>query len=96
MVKRLLTAAFTPRQRRKRHKVHTHKEPTARLPMRLFSPDLYRHFAFGFAAGAALVAGASVDRWSGDLAPPVQAAERAPAPDSGLDSFLATGQVKAD
>lgn len=64
--------------------------------MRLFSPDLYRNFAFGFVAGAVLVAGISSDRWAGDIAPAVHAAERAAAPDSGLDSFLATGRVKPD
>ncbi|MGY6637577.1 MAG: hypothetical protein ACXIUO_10590 [Erythrobacter sp.] len=64
--------------------------------MRLFAPDLYRNFALGFAAGAVLVAWASVDQWAGDLAPPAQAAERVSAPDSDIDGFLATGKARAD
>lgn len=43
--------------------------------MRFFAPDLYRNFGIGFAVGAALIAGVTVDQWGSDIAPAVQAAE---------------------
>ena len=43
--------------------------------MTLFTPDLYRNIAIGFVLGAALVAGANIEAWSDELAPPAQAAE---------------------
>lgn len=43
--------------------------------MRLFSPDLFRNFGFGFVLGALLIAGANAERWGGELAPAAQAAE---------------------
>jgi hypothetical protein len=50
--------------------------------MRLFSNDLFRNFAIGFAAGAVIVAGVNVEDWDGRLASPAQAAAmpKAPAP----------------
>ena len=38
--------------------------------MTLFSPDLYRNFAFGFAAGALMVGAATADQWMGELESP--------------------------
>jgi hypothetical protein len=96
VAKRWLTAAFRPRQRRVRQQVQTRKETTTSLPMRLFAPDLYRSFALGFAAGAVLVAGATVDQWADQFAPPARAAETAPAAGDSIETLLATGQVQAD
>jgi len=50
--------------------------------MHLFSTDLFRNFAIGFAAGAVLLAGANVENWGGELGSPAQAATmlKAPAP----------------
>ncbi len=64
--------------------------------MRLFAPDLYRNFAFGFAAGAVLVAGASIDHWGDELASPARAAEAVQVSDDGPAAFLATGRHKAE
>lgn len=54
--------------------------------MRLFAPDLYRNFGIGFAVGAALIAGATVDQWGGDITPAAQAAETS-APFRANDAF---------
>ena len=35
--------------------------------MRLFSPDLFRNFGFGFVLGALLIAGANAESWGGEL-----------------------------
>ena len=57
--------------------------------MRLFSPDLFRNFGFGFALGALLIVGAKADSWSGELAPAAQAAELRQAPaDAPTAEFL--------
>lgn len=50
--------------------------------MRLFSPDLFRNFGFGFVLGALLVVGANMQDRNGGVASPAQAAEvlKAPAP----------------
>ena len=42
--------------------------------MRLFAPDLSRHFVIGFVLGAALVVGANVEGWAGELSSPAHAA----------------------
>lgn len=48
--------------------------------MRLFSPDLFRNFGFGFALGALLIVGTNADSWGGELAPAARAAEMPAAP----------------
>ena len=48
--------------------------------MRLFSPDLFRNFGFGFALGALLIVGAKAESLSGVVAPAAQAAELRAAP----------------
>jgi hypothetical protein len=50
-------------------------ETNHELPMRLFSPDLFRNFGIGFVLGALLIAGANAESWGGALAPAAQAAE---------------------
>ena len=57
--------------------------------MRLFSADLYRNFAIGFAAGAALIAGAHADTWGGELSPPAHAAQTPHTPGPEAEDFLA-------
>jgi len=42
--------------------------------MGLFTPDLYRNFAIGFAVGAVIIGASSVPNWEADLSSPVQAA----------------------
>ena len=42
--------------------------------MGLFTPDLYRNFAIGFAVGAVIIGVSSVPNWNVDLSSPVQAA----------------------
>lgn len=63
--------------------------------MRLFAPDLYRNFAIGFAAGAALIAGASADSWSEELAPPAQAAETPHTPGPDAAAFITAPEATA-
>jgi hypothetical protein len=59
--------------------------------MRLFSPDLFRNFGFGFALGALLIVGAKAESWTGALAPAAQAAEmRAAAADAPSAEFVVT------
>ena len=48
--------------------------------MTLFAPDLYRNFALGFAAGAAILAISNFDAWSDQISPPAQAAEMVKTP----------------
>jgi hypothetical protein len=60
--------------------------------MRLFSPDLYRNFAIGFAIGAALIAGANADRLGDELSSPARAAETAHTPGPDAEAFLAGHQ----
>lgn len=57
--------------------------------MRLFSPDLFRNFGFGFALGALLIVGAKAESWNGVMAPAAQAAEMKAAPaDAPTAEFL--------
>lgn len=63
--------------------------------MRLFAPDLYRNFAIGFAAGALLIAAATVDQWAGQIESPARAAELAHGSDMSADEFLAAGRQGA-
>lgn len=59
--------------------------------MRLFSPDLFRNFGFGFALGALLIVGARAESWSDALAPAAQAAEMRAAPaDAPAAEFVVT------
>ena len=44
------------------------------VSMGLFTPDLYRNFAIGFAVGAVIIGASSVPNWEADLSSPVQAA----------------------
>ena len=48
--------------------------------MKLFAPDLYRNFAIGFVAGAAILGFARFEDWSDQISPPAQASERMEAP----------------
>lgn len=48
--------------------------------MKLFTADLYRNFAIGFAIGAAFVGVANAENWSDQVAPPAQAAQVLEAP----------------
>jgi hypothetical protein len=57
--------------------------------MRLFAPDLYRNFAIGFAAGAALIVAANADQWGEELASPAQAAETPHTPGPEAAAFIA-------
>jgi len=61
--------------------------------MRLFAPDLYRNFALGFAGGALLIAGATIDQWGGELESPARAAQHVTQAAASPDSFIATGIV---
>ena len=45
--------------------------------MGLFTPDLYRSFAIGFAVGAVIIGASTVPNWDTDLASPAQAATTA-------------------
>ncbi len=49
--------------------------------MQLFTADLYRNFALGFAAGTLMMGIASFDQWSDEIAPPANAAAPTPAPE---------------
>ncbi|MGY6550665.1 MAG: hypothetical protein ACXIT4_02085 [Erythrobacter sp.] len=64
--------------------------------MRLFSSDLYRNFAIGFAVGGLLIAGANADQWAQDLAPPVHAADAAPAAGVSAESFITSAQAQPE
>ncbi len=55
--------------------------------MTLFTPDLYRNFAIGFAAGALMVGAATIDQWGPHLEAPAQAAEPLSAPQPA-DEFV--------
>lgn len=57
--------------------------------MRLFAPDLYRNFAIGFAAGALLIAGGTIDRWGGEFSSPARAAEPLKAPQPSAEFLIA-------
>ena len=48
--------------------------------MSLFTPDLYRQFAYGFIAGALMVGAATADQWADQLESPAQAATPFEAP----------------
>lgn len=48
--------------------------------MSLFTPDLYRQLALGFALGTALVAAANADTFVNEIDGPAQAAEVPQAP----------------
>ena len=52
--------------------------------MTLFSSDLYRNFALGFAAGTLMVGVATFDQWSGHIETPARASVplEAPQPDA--------------
>lgn len=63
--------------------------------MRLFVPDLYRNFAIGFAVGAAMIAGATVDQWGNWVGSPARAAETAAPQQPSADYFIAAGPVAA-
>ena len=56
--------------------------------MTLFSPDLYRNFALGFAAGALMVGAATVDQWAGELESPARAAQPLEAPQAHPDFVI--------
>lgn len=43
--------------------------------MQLFTPDLYRNFALGFAAGTLIMGAVTFDQWSDQVAPPARAGE---------------------
>ena len=62
--------------------------------MQLFTADLYRNFALGFAAGTLIMGIASFDQWSDQIAPPAHAAEPTPTQDIA-DEFL-IAPVEAD
>nr|WP_298931921.1 hypothetical protein [uncultured Erythrobacter sp.] len=53
--------------------------------MSLFSADLFRNFALGFAIGGAIVGAASMDQWSDHITPPAQAAAALEAPQPSDD-----------
>lgn len=57
--------------------------------MRLFSPDLFRHFGIGFVMGALLIAGANADRWGSKLSSPAQAAGMLTAPAPSAEFVIA-------
>jgi hypothetical protein len=63
--------------------------------MRLFAPDLYRNFGIGFVAGALLIAGATAESWSHELASPAHAAENRSATNLSADSFFALSEQPA-
>jgi hypothetical protein len=42
--------------------------------MGLFTPELYRNFAIGFAIGAVIIGASAAPHWSAELASPAQAA----------------------
>lgn len=54
--------------------------------MNLFTPDLFRNFAFGFVAGGLLIGATTFDQWATMIEAPAQAASPAevPAPDSAF------------
>jgi len=54
--------------------------------MTLFTPDLFRNFAFGFLAGALFLGATSYDEWTSVVEAPAQAAAplEAPAPDAAF------------
>ncbi|MBI1404057.1 MAG: hypothetical protein GC147_12695 [Porphyrobacter sp.] len=56
--------------------------------MRLFSPDLFRNFAIGFALGGLLVVGVNAEGWSAQVAPPAQAASLAKAPQPSAEFVI--------
>ena len=53
--------------------------------MKLFSSDLYRNFAIGFAIGAAFVGVANAESWSDQVTAPAQAAPALEAPQPSDD-----------
>jgi hypothetical protein len=53
--------------------------------MTLFAPDLYRNFAFGFAAGGLIVAAATAEHWAPSLESPLQAASPLGAPPASAE-----------
>lgn len=56
--------------------------------MQLFTADLYRNFALGFAAGALIMGVATFDQWSDQIAPPARAAEPTPTPEVQADFVI--------
>lgn len=48
--------------------------------MTLFTPDLFRNFAYGFIAGGLLIGAATFDQWSDAIESPAQAAAPLEAP----------------
>lgn len=56
--------------------------------MKLFAPDLYRHFAFGFVAGALVVGAATLDQWSDAIESPAQAASPLEAPQHSAEFVI--------
>jgi hypothetical protein len=63
-----LAIAFCHRARRN---LKTNQESVS---MGLFTPDLYRSFAIGFAVGVVIIGASAVRNWDTDLASPAQAA----------------------
>jgi len=55
--------------------------------MSLFTPDLFRNFAFGFVAGGLLVGATNFDQWTGVIEAPAQAAAPIEVP-MGDDAFI--------
>lgn len=62
--------------------------------MTLFSRDLYRNFAIGFAVGALIVGATNADQWSDNIGSPAHAAEqvKALAAPQPSDDFWKAGQ----
>lgn len=56
--------------------------------MTLFTSDLYRNFALGFAAGTLIVGAFTIDQWGPHLESPAQAAELPEAPQPSGDFLI--------
>ena len=61
--------------------------------MTLFSPDLYRNFALGFAAGALMVGAATADQWVGEIESPARAAQPLEAPQAHSDFAIEAWEI---
>lgn len=62
--------------------------------MTLFSPDLYRNFALGFAAGALMVGAATIDEWAGEIESPARAAQPIEAPRAHADFDIHAWEIE--
>jgi hypothetical protein len=63
--------------------------------MTLFSPDLYRSFGIGFAAGALIVVGAAVGQGHAQIESPAQAAAPLEAPQPSAEFLIEPLEVGA-